>query len=207
MIELKNFILSFNHFSLSVPSLSFPESGSVLLEGANGSGKSSLFRTLMKINTSYEGKISIGGRNLRDFSLRELSYLISYIPQISTNLPYITGEEFIQQGLYLASDNRLDDLIDIFEMQLLLKKNCHTMSGGEKQLCILVRNLAIKKPIIFLDEADSFLSKKNKLLLRELVTTLSERHLIIISSHQQELYHIDVTHIIEEINDDYYCIG
>lgn len=204
MIEFHNVSLSFEYFSLSVPSLCLPSKGSVLIEGSNGSGKSSLFRTLMKINSHYQGEIIFKNQNLCEFPTHSMGKYISYIPQISTDLPFITGQEFIQQGLYLGGENRLSELIEFFHMENLLKKSCHSMSGGEKQLCTIVRNLAIKKDVIIFDEADSFLSKKNKSLLQELVFSLSIDNLVLLSTHQHTFHDCDLQLEIQETSENSY---
>ncbi len=195
MITIKDFSLHFQDFSLSIPFLSFPDKGLILIKGTNGSGKSSLFRSIMGFNTHYNGEIIIKDNPTN------IIKKISYLPQISTTLPNITGEEYITQGLYLGGEDQTQLLIDSLNVSHLLSKSCASMSGGEKQLLTIVRALAIKKDIIILDEPDSFLSKSNKSLLVNLISTLSQNHLVIISSHQYELYHPTHSHEITETTD------
>ncbi|MGL4677042.1 MAG: ATP-binding cassette domain-containing protein [Brevinema sp.] len=204
MITINNFSLIFPNFSLLIPSLALPNKGLVFLHGTNGSGKSSLFRAIVGLHTQYQGEILIDHSST--LSPQQIIKKISYLPQISTTLPAITGEEFIRQGLYLPGQDQSSDLISRLRADNLRNKMCNTMSGGEKQLLTIIRNLALKKNILILDEPDSFLSKSNKTLLSQLISDLAQEHLVFMSSHQAELYHAHQVFSLIEVSDYHFIL-
>lgn len=206
MLTVQDFSLSYSQFALNIPFLAFPHQGLVLIQGNNGSGKSSLIRTLAGFHSHYQGSIFLNDTNIKDLSQQQIIKSLSYLPQIPSALPAITGQEYIEQGLYLEGEDQLSFLIDALKVTPLLPKLCHTMSGGERQLLTFIRNLALKKSLILLDEPDSFLSKSNKSLLAQLINKMSQNHLIICISHQYELYTPTIIHHIEEQEDNVFTI-
>ena len=108
--------------------------------------------------------------------------------------------------MLFRSEDQSTFLIEELQIAHLLSKSCNTMSGGEKQLLSFVRNLAIKKSVILLDEPDSFLSKSNRQKLVQLITKLSHSHLILFSSHQYELFSPSLILEIQETSDYHFQI-
>ncbi len=161
--------------------MEFPDKGLFLLHGANGSGKTTLCRCMAGMNDSYKGEILV---NARPPSIK----LASYLPQISTDLPNITGRAYVEQGLYMGGDEHISFLEKELHAEKLMHKSCAELSGGQKQILSIVRNLAVIKPVIIMDEPESFLSRSNRALLRTLVYRLSADYLVIISSHLHEEY-------------------
>lgn len=201
MIQVQNFFIQYQNFSLSLPYLHLENKGIVLLSGNNGCGKTSLLRSIAGFNDQYQGNILINNKPVKNMNRQEISQQIAYLPQISTTLPSLKGEDFIKQGLYLKGKDQSSLLIHDLSVQHLLKKNCASMSGGEKQLLCFIRNLALEKSIILLDEPESFLSKSNRTLLANMITHLSTNSLIIVSSHHGELYTPQLTLHFNEQND------
>ena len=206
MIRIQDFFIQHSDFHFSIPFLELPDTGLVLIHGTNGSGKTSLLRSITGFNTDYQGDIFLQNINIKDLSHTAIIQKISFLPQTSTNLPPMSGLEFIQQGLYLNGEDQSPFLIEELQIAHLLSKSCNTMSGGEKQLLSFVRNLAIKKSIILLDEPDSFLSRSNRQKLVQLITKLSQSHLILFSSHQYELFSPSLILEIQESSDYHFQI-
>lgn len=188
MLSISDLFIQFDNFSLSVPQLILSQNGIIMLKGDNGSGKSTLLRILSGLQSHYHGDIYINDNNIRQFSRLSFVQNIAFLPQINEILPQISGEEFIQQGLYIDGFSYLDDFISQLNISHLLTKFCHNLSGGECQLLRFVRNIAIHRPIILLDEPEAFLSKSNRLLIAQVITQLATSHLIIIATHHEELY-------------------
>ena len=206
MIRIQDFSIQYSDFNFSIPYLQLPSTGLILIHGANGSGKTSLLLSITGFNKSYQGNIYLKNINIKELSHTNIIQQISFLPQISTILPPISGLEFVQQGLYLKGEDQTAFLIEQLQISHLLSKDCHTMSGGEKQLLSFVRNLAIKKSIIILDEPDSFLTKSNRQKIIDLITMLSHSHLVLFSSHQYELFSPTLFLEIKEITDYHFQI-
>ncbi|MGL4366932.1 MAG: ATP-binding cassette domain-containing protein [Brevinemataceae bacterium] len=203
MLQINNFSLQFKEFSLLINQCLFPSEGITLLIGDNGSGKSSLLNSIAGLNSSYQGSILIDNIDILSMSRKEIVSHIAFLPQINTSMPSISGQEFIDQGLYISNSGQTDFLVNTLEIHALLSKNCAYMSGGEKQLLRFVRNITVPRPFILLDEPESFLSKSNRKKLADLIHVLSKQAQIIISTHYPELYHSEKTLKLEEIDD--YC--
>jgi iron complex transport system ATP-binding protein len=144
------------------------ESGEFLtIVGRNGAGKSTLLRVLTGDITNYKGSIEINGRNIRDYSLKELATTRAVLPQISSLAAPFTVEEIVlmgripySPGSYTSKDIYIvDEILEQMELLHLKDRIYPTLSGGEMQRVQIARILTqLYEPdkdetkYIFLDE-------------------------------------------------------
>lgn len=187
MITINNFTISYNEIPLlHIDNLSIPDKDAWIIVGDNGTGKSSLIKRILYIDKIFDGDILIDGKNNKSISRLEIARLISYLPQNSNTDIDITSELFIKQGNYgfdILDTSLFDTVIDILGIRNLLDKNIRNLSGGEKQLARIARAFVAPTKYGFLDEPDSYLSRKNKSRFLDLVHHFSTQRSIIIISH------------------------
>ena len=164
----------------------------VVIFGANGSGKTSLLRSMIGFIPLQGGTISIGEIIVGSKSWYRNRRIIAYVHQeiIKNNFP-ISAAEVVQIGM--GTDRVLDD-DTAFRIELAMRRTgCFhlrkqvysTLSGGEKQRVSLARCLFQNAGVFLLDEPTSFLDQKGKedlmILLREL--SQNEAPTMILVSH------------------------
>jgi iron complex transport system ATP-binding protein len=169
------------------------------LLGPNGAGKSTLLRTLSAFLPPVSGNITIMGRNLGDYTDKELAKTIGVVLTEKTDLRNMTVEDLIGLGRSpytgfwgtLHEDDRrvVAQAIEMVGIEPLKDRMIQTLSDGERQKVMIAKALAQETPVIFLDEPTAFLDFPSKVeimqLLRNLTRTTGKT--IFLSTHDLEL--------------------
>lgn len=144
----------------------------VLIEGANGAGKSSVLKMIVGLLKPTEGTIEINGRNLMDYDQGELYKEICYISQDELFLNE-TVEDYLR---IIAHTSATDDYISDLREKMHLSTEIYNitdngthLSGGEKKKLLLLKcMLRSTVSVIILDEIDSGLDSETKELLHDI---------------------------------------
>ncbi len=162
--------------------------------GPNGTGKTTLIKTLNGLHEINKGTIEIKGKNIKTLSFKEISKIIGYIPQGHVPSFPFTVEDVVLMGrtpyINLSQTPKKEDteivnkaLKDIGIINIKDKPYTN-LSGGERQLVFLARVLAQEPDILILDEPTSHLDFGNQIKLLEILENLAKKGLgIIMSSH------------------------
>lgn len=139
--------------------------------GANGVGKSTLFKTLLGLLKPMDGRVVIGEKLLTQWGQKELSRQVAYVPQ--NHIPpfpfkawdmVAMGRNPHQQGYgrLTARDAAIvSDAMEMLHIDGLANRAYTELSGGERQLVLLARAIAQQTPVLFLDEPVSNLDFGN----------------------------------------------
>lgn len=169
------------------------------LLGPNGAGKSTLLRTLSAFLPPVKGDITIMGRNLRDYSDRELSKTIGVVLTEKTDLRNMTVQDLVGLGrspytgfwgtLHQHDLDIVEKAIELVGIETLKGRMIHTLSDGERQKVMIAKALAQETPVIFLDEPTAFLDFPSKVEIMQLLHNLSRTtgKTIFLSTHDLEL--------------------
>lgn len=169
------------------------------LVGANGIGKSTLLRTLTKVQKPLEGNIFIQSKKLTDYTQNELAQTLSIVltePPASKNL---TVFELVALGRqpytnWVGSLSHKD--LSFVERALkqtniveLKHKKCYELSDGQLQKAMIARALAQDTKVIILDEPTTHLDMYHKAYILKLLQKLTKEtgKTILFSSHEIDL--------------------
>jgi iron complex transport system ATP-binding protein len=166
--------------------------------GPNGAGKSTLLRNLCRIWEPCSGRITLDGRDHRAIRRRDLSQMITLVPQESRVDFSIRVFDFIAMGRHshlgrfswLGSDDLeiIDQAMAVTGTLPFKDRFINQLSGGESQLVSIARALVTEAPIILLDEPTSALDIQHKLQIMDLLTTLrAQGKTILMSIHDLDL--------------------
>jgi iron complex transport system ATP-binding protein len=165
--------------------------------GPNGSGKSTLLKCINRILKPKQNTVLIDGEDTSKIGLRELSKMMSYVPQNSTNtFPFTVFDivlmgrrPYIQWGLGERDKEIVATTLDYLGIGKLAMRHFNELSGGEQQKVIIARALAQQPQILLLDEPTSNLDIKHQLeilcILRGL--TQSKHCSVIVAMHDLNL--------------------
>ena len=170
------------------------------LLGANGAGKTTLMRLLCDIQTETKGAILLDGKNIHDLDEQYRS-ILGYLPQQFGYYPSFTAYKFL---MYISSIKGLAHgkakkrTLELLEtVDLLDKKNekIKNFSGGMKQRLGIAQAMLNNPKILILDEPTAGLDPKERVRFRNLISSLAENRIVILSTHIVS----DVEYIAKEI--------
>ncbi|MDQ7094559.1 ABC transporter ATP-binding protein [Desulfosporosinus sp. PR] len=171
------------------------EAGEVLcVLGPNGTGKTTLFKTILGLLKPLAGEILIDGNNSLHWSRTKMAQVIGYIPQAqNTSFPFSVMDMILMgRTAHLgnfASPTKKDrkiaeQVIATLDISLLKQRIFTELSGGEKQLVLIARALAQEPKMLVMDEPTSALDFGNQLKVLGQVKELARQGLaIIMASH------------------------
>ena len=170
----------------------------VCLLGANGAGKSTLLRTLADFQPSIGGDVEIMGRNVRQYSSKELSQIISVVLTDNSGIRNMTAREVVAMGRspYTGFWGRLgekdkkivDKCLGWVGIEELAPRKMQTLSDGERQKVMIAKAIAQETPIIFLDEPTAYLDYPSKIQMMLLLHRLAKalKKTVFMSTHDLE---------------------
>lgn len=140
--------------------------------GPNGAGKSTSVRMLTTLLPMSSGSASVGGHDVaREPAL--VRRKIGYVGQKTASGPYHrVRDELIIQGRAqrmseAASRKRADELLEMLELSALAKRDCASLSGGQKRRLDVALGLMHTPSILFLDEPSTGLDPHSRANLWE----------------------------------------
>ena len=169
------------------------------LLGANGVGKSTLLRTLSAFQPKLDGEIHIQGKEIGDYTDKQLSRVISVVLTEKCDIRNMTVNELIGLGRSpytgfwgtLSSEDKeiVERSVALVGISHLMYRMVHTLSDGERQKVMIAKALAKETPVIYLDEPTAFLDFPSKVEVMQLLHHLSRQtnKTIFLSTHDLEL--------------------
>jgi ATP-binding cassette subfamily C protein CydCD len=171
-----------------------PRGGRVGIVGASGSGKSTIARLLLRFHDPDRGRVTIGGRDLRELSLGQIRGRIAVVSQ-DTWLFHGTVEDNIRMGGPEATTDQLRAAAraaNAEEFILRLPQGYATvvgergvrLSGGQRQRIAIARALLRDAPILVLDEALSSVDAESEALIQAALDRLMVGRTTLVFAHR-----------------------
>ena len=156
-------------------SMQFDNGKTYGIVGANGVGKTTLFRVLAGQYKSRSGKITWNGNAL---SRRDISFL----PTDPFFYPYMNGREYL--AIVIKDTLKLDQATDMSKnLNLNLDQIVDTYSTGMKKKLAFIANYIQKRAISIYDEPFNGVDLESNEILCSILKEKSKNHLVLLSSH------------------------
>ena len=174
--------------------ISIPFAETIGLVGESGAGKSTFANLLLRLYDPNEGRILFGGTNIKDFDIKELRELISYVPQspilfnnsilenIRLGNPRATEEEIINAAKLANAHSFISEMENGY--QTMISERGNSLSGGQRQRISIARAFLKDSPILILDEATSSLDNKADKEIKETLKNLCKGRTSLIIAHR-----------------------
>jgi len=173
----------------------------VAIFGKSGSGKSTIAKLLLGFYGPESGEIIVGGTSIKDLGIQEFRRNIAVVNQNIKLFDKTIMENMLYGSSYGPEEvmNVLGSRLDIFGGDL--EKNVGVggskLSGGQKQVVSFVRAILKNSGIIILDEVTSGLDPGTKKVVLDLIKSLKNKTVIIISHDKLILDYVDKAYQIQ----------
>lgn len=178
--------------------------------GANGSGKSTILKSISGQLKKISGTVYIGSKNFDRMSRQNISEKISVMMTDRIEPELMTCRDIVEYGRFpytrqsgiLSKNDRLkiDEAMRLADVYKISERDFNHISDGQKQRVLLARAVCQEPRILILDEPTSFLDIRYKLeLLNILKKLVREKNIAVIMS----LHELD---LVQRISDHVLCI-
>lgn len=201
-INPNNFDISFENVEFSYSnkkildsiSIDIPQKQMTAIVGPSGSGKTTFCNLIARFWDIDKGKISIGGYDIKEYSLESLMRQISMVFQnvylfqdtIENNIkfakPDATHEEVVEAAKKAYCHEFIMKLPEQYET--VIGEGGASLSGGERQRISIARAMIKNAPIIIFDEATANVDPENEDKLQVAMEELTRNKTVIMIAHR-----------------------
>jgi len=175
-------------------SFEIPAGETVAVVGPSGSGKSTLARLLYRFYDVQQGRITIGGEDIRSVTQASLRQAIGIVPQdtvlfndtVEYNIAYGRPGASHEEVEAAARAARIHDFIAATPRgyQTMVGERGLKLSGGEKQRVAIARTLLKNPPIMIFDEATSALDSANERAIQSELKSAARNKTTLVIAHR-----------------------
>ena len=177
--------------------------------GAPGSGKSTIVNLLPRFYDVSEGRITIDGVDVRDFTLDSLRHNVGIVQQdvflfsatIHDNIAYgvkdATREDVIHAAKVAQLHGHIDSLEDGYDTWV--GERGSTLSGGQRQRLSIARSILIDPPVLILDDSTSSVDVQTERMIHQaMVNVMKDRTTFVIAHRLSTVREADLIIVLED---------
>lgn len=174
--------------------LKLPQDSFTALVGPSGGGKSTVAKLIARFWDVTSGSITIGGVNVKDMPLSQLSEYVSFVTQdnflfrcslmenIRLGNPNATDEEVKAAARAAQCEEFINKLPQGYDTPA--GEAGKRLSGGEKQRIAIARMMLKNAPIVILDEATAFTDSENEDKIQQSIAALTKGKTLLVIAHR-----------------------
>jgi len=185
-------------------SLEVEEGKIVTLLGPNGSGKTTVLRTIFGVVTPKEGKVYFKGEDITGTQPEKVARTgMSYVPQEENIFPALTIQENLEMGAFIREDDikpRMEEVFELFpDLTDRRRSRAGDLSGGMRQMLAIGRALMLNPTVLLLDEPSTGLAPFLVEQIFERIQTLNKQGVTVflVEQNAQALRCADRAYILE----------
>lgn len=174
--------------------LTLPQGSFTALVGPSGGGKSTVAKLIARFWDVTDGSITIGGVDIRNMSLSQISEYVSFVAQ-DNFLFRCSLLENIRLGNPKATDEEVKAAARAAQCEEFIRKlpmgydtpageAGKQLSGGEKQRIAIARMILKNAPIVILDEATAFTDPENEDKIQQSIAALTKGKTLLVIAHR-----------------------
>ncbi len=197
-VRFENVTFSYSgkeHPALNNISFTIPQGKTVALVGRSGSGKSTIANLVTRFYDVEQGKITLDGVNIQDYTLANLREHCAVVSQqvhlfndtIANNIAYAVTEKCTREQIIEAAEAAYAmEFIEKLEngLDTVIGENGASLSGGQRQRLAIARALLRDSPVLILDEATSALDTESERAIQAALETLQKDRTVLVIAHR-----------------------
>jgi zinc transport system ATP-binding protein len=199
-IDINNLSFAYGHkLVLNNLSLTVHPGDFLVVEGKNGTGKTTLIKCLLGINPVPNGMIFLNHEDINVFhDWTKFGCVSQSVDDFNYEFPITVNEILTMSKLRKIKQNRKLKLLDQMGILEILNENINALSGGQRQRVFIVKSMLNHPKILILDEPTANIDKKNVEYFYQTVNELhSEGTTVILITHDEYLDAYNWTHILQ----------
>ena len=213
LVEFADFSFKYlgaDFLALRKVSVSINEGDYVVITGPSGCGKTTLCRAINGLVPHFHrgyiaGNVYVDGHNTREETVAQLASTVGLVFQNPANQLVTLNVEkeiaFGPENLGVEPQevrNRVEEIIDLLNLEHLRDKHPHEMSGGEQQRLAMAATLTLKPKVLVADEPTSNLDPKSAELILDIIAELNKRNgmTVILVEHRLDLVAKDASRVV-----------
>jgi energy-coupling factor transporter ATP-binding protein EcfA2 len=213
LVEFADFSFKYlgaDFLALRKVSVSVNEGEYIVITGPSGCGKTTLCRAINGLVPHFHrgyiaGNVYVDGHNTREATVAQLASTVGLVFQNPANQLVTLNVEkeiaFGPENLGVEPQevrNRVEEIIDLLNLEHLREKHPHEMSGGEQQRLAMAATLALKPKVLVADEPTSNLDPKSAELILDIIAELNKRNgmTVILVEHRLDLVAKDASRVV-----------
>jgi len=162
--------------------------------GVSGAGKSTLVNLIPRFYDVTSGSITIGGKDIREYSLRSLRSQIGIVTQenilfndtVKNNIAYGRKDASLEEIIAAAKAAYAHSFISRLPKgyDTVIGEKGERLSGGERQRIAIARAILKDPPILILDEATSALDSTSEIIVQRALANLMQGRTVVVIAHR-----------------------
>ena len=163
------FVSKGNEDTLTIKQFDIHRGACYVFAGRMGSGKTTFLETLYKRKKTQRGEITFEEKDIHKYSNREYQDQIAIVPQVF-NPPWGTVRNYMSKTIGTFShirnaDKRMDEVSKKMSLTHLLTRRMKSLTPGEMRWVLLATMIGADSKVLFIDEIELHLSKKDQATL------------------------------------------
>ena len=174
--------------------LRIPERTTTAIVGPSGGGKTTLVNLLARFWDVDAGRVTLGGRDVKDYEMDSLMGNFSFVFQnvylfhdtVANNIRFGRPEAGVEEVIAASKKACCHDFITALPQgyDTVIGEGGASLSGGEKQRISIARAMMKDAPVVFLDEATANVDPENENELMSAIQTLTAEKTVIMIAHR-----------------------
>ena len=171
------------------------------LLGANGCGKSTLFKLITRVEKPKMGLITLDGKNIKNIERKEFAKKVAIVRQKNQISGDIRVEELVSYGRnpYLGfmqkpnkdDKDKIEQAIEVCGLEKIRNEKVNSLSGGQVQRAWIAMAIAQDSEILLLDEPTTYLDIKYQVEILKLVKDLGKTIIMVLHDINQSIEYSD----------------
>jgi zinc transport system ATP-binding protein len=199
VIDIRNLSFAYGHRTVITGLSHTINPGDYLvIQGKNGTGKTTLIKCLLGINPVKNGMIFYDGVDRTNFNKwTKFGYVSQTLDNFNYEFP-LTVEELLRfSTITKVSKQNYLKLLDQMGILDIVNQNINSLSGGQLQRVFIVRAMLNNPEILILDEPTASIDKQNTDFFYQTINELNNQGItIILITHTESIEHINYTHLL-----------
>lgn len=199
-IDIRNLSFAYGHKTIiNGLSHSINSGDYLVIKGKNGTGKSTLIKCLLGVNSVKNGMIFLDGEDINVFrKWTKFGYVSQNFDNFNYEFP-LTVEELLKfSSIKKGTEKNYLKLLDQMGVFKILNENINSLSGGQLQRVFIVKSMINNPEVLILDEPTASIDKQNTEFFYQTVDELNKSGItIILITHTDSIENLNYTHTLE----------